>query len=437
MKEKFIDNFENSLIWQGYDPDWKTPGKPILANRKEVDESFVRKGYGTFFTVNGFNVKREESDIKNLNAVFGDFDTHEEGKPDNIEKKIQEKLKDIFFVLEPTYVVRTKNGIHVYWLLDEKIYKDDSKNWKDEFAQYLQILGNIKDRFSFDSAASEAVRVLRLPGYPHQKDLNDPYDVKIIHQNDACRYSLNNLSEIFPLITKSQITESKKESKKFFSKIEREYPRINRPSTRSLLSGTPGTLPKDFARHTAAMISAIIMRDAGIPKEEALITLFQSGWHDLVKERPRDIPSVVEDVYKKRTSYFVTDNVACIKHNITKEERETLKQAKYEVTVKDLPSNDNQEESQIRASFVKNRIKGTYDIAKYLTNKYSIITVGEKEREMFVYRDGKYFRAENEIIYPETQRILGEVITKSAKMETFHKIADMTSCNRDIFTSAP
>ena len=96
----------------------------------------------------------------------------------------------------------------------------------------------------------------------------------------------------------------------------------------------------------------------------------------------------------------------------------------------------NEEEKEIRQTFVKNKTQGTYDLAKYMVKKFDIITIGEKEREMFVYREGMYFQAENEIIYPEIQRILGHLVTKNAKNETFHKIADMTAHSRDIFSSA-
>lgn len=95
-----------------------------------------------------------------------------------------------------------------------------------------------------------------------------------------------------------------------------------------------------------------------------------------------------------------------------------------------------QEEKEIAKSFIKEKTKGTYLLAQYLTKKYDIITVGEKEREMYVYQDGYYRRAENLIIYPEIQRILGAFTTKNAKNETFHKIADMTSSERSIFTNA-
>lgn len=98
---------------------------------------------------------------------------------------------------------------------------------------------------------------------------------------------------------------------------------------------------------------------------------------------------------------------------------------------------ENSEEGQLKKGFIKNKTKGTYDLAEYLTKKYSIITVGEKEREMYVYQNGVYFRSENELIFPEIQRILGDQVNKSAKLEAFHKIADMTSKPRSIFTSTP
>ncbi len=101
------------------------------------------------------------------------------------------------------------------------------------------------------------------------------------------------------------------------------------------------------------------------------------------------------------------------------------------------PSNPGaEEEKEIVKAFVKDKIRGTYLLASYIVRKYDIITVGEFEREMFVYREGMYKRAENEVIYPEIQRILAHHVTKNAKAETFHKIADATSHPRSIFTSA-
>lgn len=114
-----------------------------------------------------------------------------------------------------------------------------------------------------------------------------------------------------------------------------------------------------------------------------------------------------------------------------------LRQLYEEAKISEFHKHEEDEEKELRQEFIKSKAKGTYKLAEYLTRKFSIITIGEKEREMYVYRDGVYFQAENEIIFPEIQRILGDAVTKAAKLETFHKIADMTSSARSIFSSCP
>lgn len=97
--------------------------------------------------------------------------------------------------------------------------------------------------------------------------------------------------------------------------------------------------------------------------------------------------------------------------------------------------NDFEKEKKIVEVFLKNKTEGTFLLAEYIVNKYNIITIGEKEREIFIYQDGIYKPAENHIIFPEIQRILNYLVNKNAKMETLHKIADMTSYPRQIFSS--
>lgn len=94
------------------------------------------------------------------------------------------------------------------------------------------------------------------------------------------------------------------------------------------------------------------------------------------------------------------------------------------------------DEDALRTAYTKNKAQGTFDIACYIVKKFDIITIGENEYETFVYRDGMYHKALKEIIGPEIQRILGPLVTNSAKIETLHKIYDMTMAPRSIFTNA-
>lgn len=98
---------------------------------------------------------------------------------------------------------------------------------------------------------------------------------------------------------------------------------------------------------------------------------------------------------------------------------------------------ENEDEAGIVAAYKNNKKKGTYALAMYIVKKYDIVTVGEVEKEIYIYRTGMYARAENEIIYPEIQRILQDQVDKSAKLEVLHKIQDATYKNRNVFKSAP
>lgn len=95
-----------------------------------------------------------------------------------------------------------------------------------------------------------------------------------------------------------------------------------------------------------------------------------------------------------------------------------------------------QQEQSLKSAYMVEKTRSTYALAEYLTKIHAIVTVGEKESEYYVYRNGMYAPAENEVIYPEVQRILQEQTTKQAKSETLHKIADMTRKPRSIFESA-
>ena len=42
---------------------------------------------------------------------------------------------------------------------------------------------------------------------------------------------------------------------------------------------------------------------------------------------------------------------------------------------------------EILAVFKRNKTEGTYLLAQHIVKKYNIITIGEKEREMYIYKD--------------------------------------------------
>jgi hypothetical protein len=79
--------------------------------------------------------------------------------------------------LPPHCVVRTKNGHHIYWKLD------DPPGISDE--AYPVLIELLADYLGGDKKAKDVARVLRVPGFFHQKDPENPFLVTLEHCEEA------------------------------------------------------------------------------------------------------------------------------------------------------------------------------------------------------------------------------------------------------------
>jgi len=75
---------------------------------------------------------------------------------------------------EPDIVVGSKNGDHLYWAVKGK---EAAKN-------ILGLLRALAIGFRGDPEVTRADHPMRLPGFDHRKDYDDPFPVKITHQSD-------------------------------------------------------------------------------------------------------------------------------------------------------------------------------------------------------------------------------------------------------------
>lgn len=138
------------------------------------------KGYGVYFMVNtAGDVKnkkgnlRHEANITCANACFIDFDTGTK----------QEQLELIESLdLQPSAIVESGRGFHVYWFL----HTDNLKLWR-------RIQTSLAEKYGGDTACNDPARLLRLPGSWHTK--GEPMLVTLHSINDN-RYTIEEL-EIF------------------------------------------------------------------------------------------------------------------------------------------------------------------------------------------------------------------------------------------------
>ena len=200
MAKLFLDNFPNHVYRY---LDTSGCGRPPISTAT-VNKELNIQGYDSYFTVNGFanfkdNNSAEIEHCTNLTAFFVDIDGRKDLK----------ELEQIKKLLPPTFIIETKNGFHVYYLLDEPLYREDmtETEWEEVKKRWNGIEQSLVSKLNGDKNAQDIARILRVPdtlywkksGDAHTKGIKDVFKIKGIYKELANRYSLDTLEDIFPI----------------------------------------------------------------------------------------------------------------------------------------------------------------------------------------------------------------------------------------------
>lgn len=137
-----------------------------------------RKGWGIFWSVNDFDGARRIENLTRINAWAVDMDEGE--KPEQWQRIKKSPLT-------PSHVVETKRGFQVYWRAKDP----KAKHWNS------LVLDRLVPWFGADKNARDLARILRVPGYLHQKDPTSPFKVRTVHVKDVA-YSEQDIADHFP-----------------------------------------------------------------------------------------------------------------------------------------------------------------------------------------------------------------------------------------------
>ena len=151
----------NTYALHDFDLELKKQGAFIIP--KETAQDFNKKGYGIFFTPNVFEGGRKIENLKEIRFWFADLDQ----KDKNEQLKIIKKL-----LLKPTTIIESKRGYHCYW----KAISANICNFQD-------IMKGIIKKIGADEAVKGCNRIMRMPGFYHYKEKDNPFLVQIIEQN--------------------------------------------------------------------------------------------------------------------------------------------------------------------------------------------------------------------------------------------------------------
>lgn len=268
--EKFLELFPNRLY--AYIHDSNSAAMPVI-HSEILDLQRQAEGYGIYFTVNGFTGgKRTGETLTNINAFFADIDYPDKinRTPEAVHEYKNEILMELFEEgVPPTAIVGTKNGLHVYWNLRTPIFLNQlNAEQQDQLRlEYRQIEEAILKRFDGDPGAKDVARVLRVPGTLHQKDPADPYLCKLESFAPENMYKFGEIRQAFLVNAppkegwveaqgENPLDAAAKEA------IEKEYPKLERPSYKKLFSKEAGSVTEGM-RNKALLIAAYAAKEAG------------------------------------------------------------------------------------------------------------------------------------------------------------------------------
>lgn len=308
-----------------------------------VRHDLNKKGFEAYFTVNGFKgqVDAKKEHCTSLNAFFVDIDGRKD--PTEIEAIVER--------LNPTFILETKNGYHIYWLLDEPVFKSEvsEEDWNKAVMQWERIEQSIVTALKADPVVKDLTRIMRQPDTYYWKKSGKaylegvkgaPFKIRGIHKEMAATYSMEQVEDAFPAnestvpsfpATPEGETMQKyadSERKGFFDMVNKAYPIKERPSFKRLISGEKGTLPPNLAsRNMALLVTATLMRQAGWTKKEALAQIEKVGWHGIESEKsgPQEIVNTINSAYRGSYTYSYKNDI--IAFNMPPEEQVAIQEA--------------------------------------------------------------------------------------------------------------
>lgn len=148
-------------------------------------KNYNERKLGIFFVVNGGG-QSKEAVIRSgkCQAQFMEIDDYD----------MEDQIRIInAFPLKPSIVVRTRKSLHTYWLLNDEA---DIKRFRSIQTKFISL-------FKSDEAIKDESRVMRVPGFFHNKQ--EPVMVKVLEFDPDSRYSQDEIEKALEGLTFDEI----------------------------------------------------------------------------------------------------------------------------------------------------------------------------------------------------------------------------------------
>ncbi len=259
-QEEFIALFPNIRFRYIHDVN-----KHTVQGGNILDLSLNQKGYGIFFTVNGFpsTGKADESRLLLLNASYTDFDVDPSLSQEEKSKHIQDAIMAGVDagIPAPTIINRTQKGAHLIWL-----YLHPLNPTPQNVAKWREVQRRVVHFYKGDKAAVDPTRVLRVPYTMHLKDPAHPFEIYVQSYKPEAKCTLDELDATVPKHSNESIAGAKI------------------PAKDVLLNGVK---VGEGMRHMAmAQVAGLALKDATTPEGVEIARLALYGWDRCIVRSP-------------------------------------------------------------------------------------------------------------------------------------------------------
>lgn len=164
MRNRFLDSFNGGhILCYNNNPRKKLSGMNHTTMISEVIDNNINNSSDAYFYING---SRKKDDIKSVRACYIDLDAGRDNNGHYFSPKIVKEKKKQFlnminnFAVTPTWVLDTRNGYQVYWVLCDKDHQLGlTKNKK----YWTGIQKKLANYFNADIRAMKINQIFRVP----------------------------------------------------------------------------------------------------------------------------------------------------------------------------------------------------------------------------------------------------------------------------------
>ena len=156
-----------------------------IAGLLEATQEFNSSGHDTYFACHTFSEKRRLQEYaKQVRSFYLDIDCGEQKAKDGKgyatknDAVVALKLFCKDAKLPKPFIIDSGRGLHVYWMLDNPLARDE---WSP-IAKAFKTMAKAKGLIIDPAVPADSARILRVPGTKNYKDANDPKDVVLLQR---------------------------------------------------------------------------------------------------------------------------------------------------------------------------------------------------------------------------------------------------------------